>query len=541
MHATNHEMQKNYTTTDLIKFQGIIQEASKKQLQQLFQSLNQQQCQWVISNFVEQFLPHDTGRNDNISKNIDRIHNERRKNIETNEKDCAILHQLKEQIIEPWKQNKKSINTNKNTKKFDLLPKNLLSNIMSYMSCKDRNTSICLLSRIFYYASQDMIGRHSLILNNNILQKIKNGIIDQNTINQYQNIHIKSKIWNCTLSYYMTQSDIVALFTNVKCISLDYDDQWTHRNQKPQCLLVIAKHIRICAQIQQVTLKGVEIHELLSFFKQCNKLKSLTINKHTDKVDHDINIPMYKWFVNETETNFQSRLTSLCLDMSFYTKWSKKWHIMHHIHKFVNLCTLELHLCLPKNFDENRPDTNTNTFKNKLSHLQATSIQWYYCLEPCMSESSLSRKRIQFNWEHIATNNDKFYTIIPKIESWDNIVMTYHQHLLSIADNINEYTLKCPQWTNPLPSIASYKYDCKFMETFLSLTVKTVKKLNVTMTDSNFNRFKFGIKDCPSLKCAQIALTFTDDKRSFTNKHSLVHIFNDIIMLCTSKYLETVS
>ena len=213
--------------------------------------------------------------------------------------------------------------------------------------------------------------------------------------------------------------------------------------------------------------------------------------------------------------------------MSWYTKWSRDWHIMFWIHHFVNLNELELHLCLPTEWHLHT-FVPSSVIRNKLHKLEKLNIQWYYGIETRRGINK-SHIRIESDWYDIILHDRDEY--IPSTNLWNDIVARYHQYFFTMAHNLNDYTLKCPQWRKPI-SKQEYRHNNDFLDTLKS--INQVSKLNISMIDDYFTQVKIPIILYAKIEYIRLKL---DTSTSSTFKD----IFDDIVVVCCCKSLKTAS
>ena len=166
---------------DIVEIQRGVNQMPDKRLKAFVFSLEAHEIRWILTNFLQQFLPYIdprflTSRKQHFPS-INTVHSQRLNNISNcdnnNHKDEPILLKMKEKFTfdlfyNPNSRHKtipisiNTINTSSNKcKLLKTIPQSLMSHIVSFLHCSERAVC-CYVSYSMYQAANDNIGKNHL-------------------------------------------------------------------------------------------------------------------------------------------------------------------------------------------------------------------------------------------------------------------------------------------------------------------------------------------------------------------------------------------
>ena len=169
-----------YTIPQLVSFHRALNKLSDDKLAEFVSSLEPTQIRWLLSNYLKNFLPHDSKNPKKPYPSINSVHLDRLNNIPNNPNDASILLQMKESFVNNYfnsisRRNPLSINTSHKRKNqctfLKSIPKNLLSHIISFLQFNDR-ASCCKTSYAIYQACNDHIAKKQVYLSSSVLRQV---------------------------------------------------------------------------------------------------------------------------------------------------------------------------------------------------------------------------------------------------------------------------------------------------------------------------------------------------------------------------------
>ena len=480
----------------IVRIYRSLDAASDSRIDKFLGELEPHHVKWIVSRYLKQFLPyyHDKLHKKNkpskrvICPAIDEIHCKNLDSIQSNSNDCFIFEIMNKTLVNKYfskinnSSNPLSINTtSKSNNKCSLLklvPKNLLSYIISYLSYYDRsnasNASYCL-----YEASNVPIGKHDLQIGKRMLEAAEKGYISMDRLYGFRRTQIERhhlSLNNCK------KFVLGAYIDNLTEIDARYLNDLSVCGSNTRKLRIITGEEENLAKVVNQLQSNVPLLKRLSLLSLSSYTSSNHVNdisEHRDAMNSLHNSLTTKlMLINEFRLGLKYFELNICSDYNWDCLNNYSSFILFNIHKFINLETLKLDLCFPQfeikyRSESGRLNCNCDVSKYvspirrllvkleqfdkgknrygdsyKMDKLKIIETNWYYAVNRIEFDQLFGTER-WYNVYDLSIDSvfgDTLYVTHPSV--WNIIIIDYIEYLMHLTrkNGIKQFRIKCPQW-----------------------------------------------------------------------------------------------
>ena len=363
---------------EVVGWMRAVNNASEDDLQNFVESLDVNNIRYMVASFLKQFLPHYQAKKQRCIS-IDRVHNLRRSNVLKNKNDSCILFMVKQCVGDKYwnsisRRNPLSPNTDARARNkcglIKLLSKNVLSQIISFVSNKDRCKNCASVCYPFYQACCESNAKITLDLTNcQIAKQINSNELSLEELRGFSNIimptygnsHVMNKISN----------SFGVLSKCVKHMTLHCgmsNENHLHKFVHDKASVDKAKLSSICFNHASYAV----MKEWLPTLENVQKIG----------IQHPQSGSISRMYKLLYSAGMHDKLKCLDLDLSGNEKWNVENHVIHHIHHFINLNELKLKLCFPSEDSGIKALVTTmetdKARENAIRYLTNLDIKWYF-------------------------------------------------------------------------------------------------------------------------------------------------------------------